>query len=321
MQKIFVLKKGNIKIAKEEIIHLLNPNSISLYDNLLVTDAVKENLINRLSHTREVLDFLFKCKKDEFEEQIKKYKWDNVYKNSFSVRLHGKSAFSEKTIAGCIWNKVKNPKVNLKKADTAIEIFFSDEIMIVGIRKENPDNKFMERRPHLRPFMHPSSLNPGIARCMVNLTGIQKGTIVDPFCGSGGIMIEAGLMGLSCEGYDIDKEILAGCRMNLEHYSIKKFRLINTDSTRIDRNLEYVATDIPYMRNTKGNKENLEQLCLDFIKMLDKHLVVCAVIGFPDFIDHRKMLLKSGLLAVEEFDYYLHKSLSKKIVLIQRKQV
>jgi len=53
---------------------------------------------------------------------------------------------------------------------------------------------FGKRKPHMRPGFHPSSLNPKLARAFVNLTGIRKGTIVDMFCGTGGILIEAGLI-------------------------------------------------------------------------------------------------------------------------------
>ncbi len=39
-------------------------------------------------------------------------------------------------------------------------------------------------------------MSPKLARCMVNLTGVKENDLVlDPFCGTGGILIEAGIMG------------------------------------------------------------------------------------------------------------------------------
>ena len=63
----------------------------------------------------------------------------------------------------------------------------------------------------------PTSLHPQLARCCVNLTGIKKDeTLLDPFCGTGGILIEAGLMGLNCIGGDISDWVLKKCRENIK---------------------------------------------------------------------------------------------------------
>ncbi len=61
-------------------------------------------------------------------------------------------------------------------------------------------------------------LPPKIARMMVNLAGISPdGTLLDPFCGSGTVLQEAALLGVShLMGSDRDKKAIERTRINLE---------------------------------------------------------------------------------------------------------
>ena len=173
---------------------------------------------------------------------------------------------------------------------------------------------FSKRKPHLRPGFHPSSLNPKLARAFVNLTGIRKGTIVDCFCGTGGILIEAGLIGLNIIGYDIDEEMLERSKLNFEHFKIKNYKLFLRDATKIKNKYNYIVVDLPYGHATKKIDKNLY---LNFLKNLKKILGKRAVIGFPSFCDYKKLIKQAKLKIINEFTIYLHKRLSKKIVILE----
>ena len=173
---------------------------------------------------------------------------------------------------------------------------------------------FSKRKPHLRPGFHPSSLHPKLARAFVNLTGIRKGTIVDCFCGTGGILIEAGLIGLNIIGYDIDEEMLEKAKLNFKHFKIKKYKLYQKDATKIKKKYRYIVADLPYGHATKKIDKDLY---LNFLKNLKKILGKRAVIGFPDFAPYKKLIKQAKLKIVNEFTIYLHKNLSKKIVVIE----
>jgi len=54
------------------------------------------------------------------------------------------------------------------------------------------------------------------------------------------------------------------------------------------------------------------------MKTLEKALVECAVIGYPDFVPLRRFV-PAGLIIKKEFSVYVHKSLTRKIVVIKRK--
>ena len=162
MQRIFILSKENIELAKEEVLDIAKPKKWKLADNVLTVETeVSLDKLERLAFTR---------------------------------KIDGKE---------------------LK-------------------------HKFGLRKPHLRPGFHPSSLNPKLARAIVNLTGIEKGKILDPFCGVCGILIEAGLIGLFPVGYDIDEEMLKKAELNFRYFGIKRFILEKKDARKLKKKFNYV---------------------------------------------------------------------------------
>ena len=62
-------------------------------------------------------------------------------------------------------------------------------------------------------------LPPKLARMMVNFAGLKEGTIWDPFCGSGTVLMEAAVLGYDFLGSDIDENAL--------YYSEENIRWLN----------------------------------------------------------------------------------------------
>ena len=71
-----------------------------------------------------------------------------------------------------------------------------------------------QARPHTDAFV--GMLPPKLARIMVNLSGIKKGTILDPFCGTGVVLQEALLLGYDAHGADINPKMVNYASGNLE---------------------------------------------------------------------------------------------------------
>lgn len=178
----------------------------------------------------------------------------------------------------------------------------------------NRINKFSERRAHLLPEGHPSMTHPRLARAMVNISGAKK-EVYDPFCGAGGILIEGGLCGLKVFGSDIDRIMLSRAEINLDSLFIGNYALFQQDAAGFKGKYEAVVTDLPYGRTTKINK-CLDELYLSFMHNLKNNKIKKIVVGFPDFVNHKRFIKKAGFRIASEFDYYLHKSLSKKIVIL-----
>ena len=78
------------------------------------------------------------------------------------------------------------------------------------------EHSFGERRPSDRPFFQPGSMDPILARALVNVAGARPGaTLLDPMCGTGGLLLEGALVGARVVGVDAQAKMAAGTRRNL----------------------------------------------------------------------------------------------------------
>ena len=310
MKKIFLLSKQNIELSKHEILSLLKTKEYDLIDNLLIVDDnSKIDFENILGFTHSNFKFLFECTKSDFLNKIKTYEWHSIYKKNFCVRIHNSNK-SEKEIAEIIWDSLKKPKVNLENPKTKIEFFFVKDQIIAGLHLNDINKSYFKRKAHLRPELHPTSLHPRLARACINLTGLTKGVLLDPFCGSGGILIEAGLMGFKLIGYDFDKDQLSRAKKNLKHYKIKAKLELN-DSSKLNKKVDAIVTDLPYGKGSKG--DNLEKLYLKFL-LSAKEVTNKMIVIFPHFINHKKIISRTQWKIKREFKDYVHKSLTRIII-------
>ncbi|PIR61964.1 MAG: hypothetical protein COU66_00945 [Candidatus Pacebacteria bacterium CG10_big_fil_rev_8_21_14_0_10_44_11] len=105
-------------------------------------------------------------------------------------------------------------------------------------------------------------LPPKVARMMVNLAvGPQpktKATLLDPFCGSGTVLIEAASRGLSVVGSDLDPEAVTGTEKNLNWYSQTfkqefEFKTLQADATKLllSKKVDYLVTE-PFLGKPKA---------------------------------------------------------------------
>jgi len=303
---IYALSKDNIQLARAEVEALADRNG-RLFDNFLSLDSDFD--YRRLAYTNQVLEFLFKCKKTDLKNKFKEYAWNTIYKNNFCIRSN-KSKY-EKDFAGFVWESVNDPKVKLVNSDTEIWIYFFGDDVIVGKKVFDREEKFQKRRPDLRPGFYPVSIKPKLARALVNLTGVRKGKVWDPFCGTSGILIEASLMGLSVIGSDIDEKMIEASKKNFDEFKIKG-KLILGDCRKMKVECDGIVCDPPYGRRASLHKTVIEKLYKEFLE---------NVYGFMD----RVVLMTPNELKIEtEYNKklvaidYVHGSLTRKIYVLQK---
>jgi tRNA (guanine10-N2)-dimethyltransferase len=99
-------------------------------------------------------------------------------------------------------------------------------------------------------------MNASLARVMCNLAGVMPGEIVlDPFCGGGGILCEASLIGAKTVGIDLNWRLLVGGLENLSAIG-NGHSLIQGDVRKIPiSKCDCIVTDPPYGRasSTRGD--------------------------------------------------------------------
>jgi tRNA (guanine10-N2)-dimethyltransferase len=328
MELLFELSGDVENLPISEILAQVDSKSCNLFGRCLIveTDDMDEKDIEllslRLAFTHSIHRLLFKTNVKNLKKDFQKFDWKSIYKKDFCIRVHNMENPEglEKEYAAIVWEAVDNPKVKLKKSKTEINVLNIDGDVFVTKFLFDTDKTYVKRKPHLRPELHPSSINPKLARACINLTGLKYGTIVDPFCGTGGIMIEAGLMGFDTIGYDLDQIMLIKAKINIEHYRVSKFKLEIKDATKLSKKLDKntaVVTDLPYGRASKLHSKELHKLYSDFIGILFNVIEKgnkCVVI-LPDSVD--SSFIKNFKIK-EKFHFYLHKSLSKQILVLEK---
>ncbi|MDO5861358.1 MAG: RsmD family RNA methyltransferase [Thermoplasmata archaeon] len=156
----------------------------------------------------------------------------------------------------------KHNQVDLREPDTTVRMQMCDEIHIYIEQRVTEIDLLEKRKVGERPFFSPISLHPKYARALINLTGVKRGgTVLDPFCGTGGIVIEAAEMGMRAMISDFDPEMIDGCRENMEFYGLELADYEVLDIGDIGERfpeVDAICTDPPYGRSTKTGGENID---------------------------------------------------------------
>jgi len=131
-------------------------------------------------------------------------------------------------------------------------------------------------RANKRPFFRPVSLEPRLARAAVNIAaGVSEGYVVDPMCGTGGILIESALTGRPTLGIDFDPVMVEGCQQNIDWAEVNA-EVKRGDATRFElpKNLAAVVVDPPYGRNSPSDERLIEDMLTNILAQdVDSKLV------------------------------------------------
>ncbi len=311
---MFLLSGKNVELAKEEVIALTKAKHHKHQGRVLVLESGFRDF-NRLAYTKKVCRLLFECRTAELEEAISKVDWNRYYKKSFCVRALN-PAIPERKLASMIWGRLKRPCVKLKDPGTQIEFVFGRTVFC-GILLKEVEKDYLKRRPHFKPGFHPTSMDPQLARALVNLTGVKRGeTFLDPFMGVGGIIVEAGMLGAKLIGNDISKKMLSRAEANLKHYRLRA-RIFNKDATMLSGlKVDAIATDPPYGVSSYTSEKDTRKLYSMFLRNAYSLLKPGRrmVIVFP-----REIRIGTKLVKLGKIMYPVHPGLTRRIVIYQKR--
>ncbi len=117
-----------------------------------------------------------------------------------------------------LWPKTIAKNALLATPNAEVLAIFSEEKLYIARTRIVYDSMLQQYRDESRPFVSSEiSTSPKICRTLLNLAGARPGdTILDPFCGTGTILMEAALLGMNCIGMDINGDQVQGARTNLK---------------------------------------------------------------------------------------------------------
>ncbi len=328
MKFIFELSKEHKTLPTSEILACLkaediNYNLIEINQDVLVVDLVTKNdkikeISKRLSYTFNIDELLFSCSTsiNAIKKHALKY---NIKKNgSIAIRYRNRSDMINSQEIVQLLGKIysKNRKVILRKPEIEVRVLITNSTVYVGLKVSELDRRqFENRKVQYRPYFSPISLHPKLARTLVNLSAIKKNEVLlDPFCGTGGILIEAGIIGISVVGSDIEEKMVKGCKENLDYYKIKNYKLFSSDIGSINAHvskIDAVVTDLPYGKSTTTKGEDIKKLYERTFKSISCVLKEDgrAVIGLSD-----KKMLSIGeqyFSLLGKHDFRVHGSLTR----------
>lgn len=287
-------------------------------------------LTDRLGYTHEIHEFILKSNVNDLDDDIANVDWSKYIDCTFAVRVKRirsdiDTVGYERKIGSLILANSSDIKVNLSKPNSLIRIVAFGNDFYIGIERIKLNKKhFEESKPHKRPFFYPGSMNPKLARCMVNLSRVKKGQLLlDPFCGTGGILIEAGLIGCKVVGSDIYWKMKNGAAINLDYYGIKDYRAFNLDirELKMYEKVASVVTDPPYGLSTSTGGVEGNDIFREFFKSIydnmrdDAYLCMAS----PHYVDLKPMAEEVGFEIMEQYGIKMHRSLTRIISVIRKK--
>jgi tRNA (guanine10-N2)-dimethyltransferase len=145
----------------------------------------------------------------------------------------------------------RSGRVDLTSPAVEFRVLVGDDFFLGRVVHRVDRSGLEARKVTHRTFSLPVSLHPKLARALVNLSRVPTaGTLVDPFCGTGGIVLEASRMGLHPVGSDMRRTMVTGARRSLHALGENAVFLI-ADAGRgpwRGGRLDGIATDPPYGR-------------------------------------------------------------------------
>lgn len=287
-----------------------------------VADIPNPSAVHRLANTHFVLEYL-----GESEPELPAFKsllrdLSIVTKQPFAGRakkIHGGchelNPASQKEFERMIGTMIDGP-VSLSNPEVIYRAILSEDRCYFGkvlcsFNRGDSD----ARNPGKRDFFHPGVMMPRMARTLVNIAHARTGDLLlDPFCGTGGILIEANLLHIHAIGSDFDPLMIGGCRQNIATAS-----LMLSDATRLpfaDHSIDTVVTDFPYGQSVCIKKDDsMDSLYLHSLEEIRRVLKKGrrAVV-----VTHRDIsaIAEPVMTILQKHEQRVHKSLTRRVLVL-----
>ncbi len=205
-------------------------------------------------------------------------------------------------------------RVDLDAPQIDYRVLVGEEFVLGRILHRVDRTRLEATKVSHRPFSLPISLHPKFARAVVNLAEIpMAGTVLDPFCGTGGILLEAAELGLRGLGFDREEKMIVGARSSFRNVG-KSPDFAVVDAGRLPirpGSVHGIATDPPYGRAASTRGEPVERLYerafVAFAEVLTRGAHAAVVLPTEKAID----IGMTEMELVERHTLRVHRSLAR----------
>lgn len=201
---------------------------------------------------------------------------------------------------------------------------------LLGGRRDAYGDRVIDKRAHFQPV----GLHPRRAASLVHLAGVAPGgRILDPFCGTGGIVLEAALLGYDAWGSDLDPWMVQGTYQTLtdagpDAVDATVFQADIGDVPGLVEDVDAIVTDLPYGAASSTHDEALEALYARAFEAFADLLPL----GGTAVVGHAEPRLLAGIedhgLEVRNWDAppepmvfseYVHRSMTRHYAVLRRR--
>ncbi|MFB6071968.1 MAG: TIGR01177 family methyltransferase [Halobacterium sp.] len=206
--------------------------------------------------------------------------------------------------------------VDLDDPDHELRVLFAGDRCFLAWLTVESVRDYGDRKPTDRPFFQPGSMDPLLARAVCNLARVEPGDrVLDPMCGTGGVLVEAGLLGARPLGTDAQAKMVRGARQNLAHY-LADFDVARADATTLplrDDAVDAVVFDAPYGRQSKIETHDLADLVAGALREARRVADRCVLVADRDW---REAAGDAGWTVESRFERRVHRSLTRYVLVL-----
>lgn len=287
-----------------------------------VAECPDPGAVLRLAMTQVVLEYLGECEPDpaSFGSLLKDLALTtDLPFAGRAKKVHGgsheRNPASQREFERLIGTMIDGP-VSLINPEVEYRAILSEDRCYFGKVLHRIDRGgYDHRNPGKRDFFHPGVMMPRMARTLVNIACTRSGeTLLDPFCGTGGILIEAELLGMHALGSDFDPAMIAGSRLNA-----KDSDLLIGDATSLpfpDHSIDSIVTDFPYGQSVCILKaDTMDRLYSDALSEIRR---VIRPGRRAVVVTHRDIsaIAAEHMTVLQQHSQRVHKSLTRRVLVL-----
>ena len=266
-------------------------------------------------------------------KKIEKTGFDGVLPpgSTIAVRARGVGGVTvdvpraEREVGASILRRMRDLRVRLDNPTHRLRVACGEGFSLMGLElAHRKEKEFYYRRAFRRPFFLPTALQPKFARCMVNMARVSRGdSVLDPFAGTGSLLVEAGLLGCRVAGLELKGWICRGALKNIGHYLADYDAPIAADARRapLRDGWNAIVTDPPFGRSSTTLGLPPKRLLEEFLPKAYGYLktggYMCITV--PSEIDLEEVAGGFGYQLVERHTIFIHDRLTRKLLVMRKR--
>ena len=233
---------------------------------------------------------------ESLDRMVRKIKEDNLSYDDFKVSYvkseQGDVQYEDRLEATRKIGFVVNGYPDMHKPRNPLAVTKINGLWIFG---EYERNDFKWQKHNDKPYSYSNALGLRMARALVNIAmkDNEEGTLIDPCCGVGTVVIEALDLGIKVKGCEISKQIAYNARENVEFLGYLRDTIVCYDMHKIKDKYDSAIIDIPYGLYSPVTLEEQKAIIHTARNICEKMVIVT-------FEDMEKFIVEAGFSVIDK---------------------